>query len=180
MPRKMIVPETPDWNKLNQLLKANAAKPKLTDIERAVRENYDAICLARQNGYNTNDLCDWFREAGISGVYAKSLNSAIHKESIRRNERPATADSFSAIATRFDLKQPGVEDLATNQFYLMQGREFIRVIGIESILNGKIQYRIQGEPEGKTYSSKPEDIVKILCGPISPEAVSEILVDITQ
>lgn len=180
MVRKLQEPSLPDWEKLKTILQEKSQQPKLTEVERAVQENYELIQLAKQNGYNNNDIASWLQDSHIAGAYAKSISAALQKEAIRRGDQPAAADLLLELKSRFKLKQPAVKDLEADQFYLMQGKEALRVIALKSVTEDNVHYQLHGELNEKSHSCRPGSIVKLLQGPISSVDVEKILAEIGQ
>ena len=111
------------------------------------------------------------------GSTPKSVAAAIKKEELRRSQPKPPHVLLAELTQEFSLSKAAVDTLASEQCYLLKGREAIKVIKILEPLsaNGKVDYQILGDGEAKPYASTVEGLTESLYGPIAQSNVPSLL-----
>lgn len=165
-----------NWEELGAHLEERASKPKETPVEEAVRRYYDVLQRMRMQGCSNNDIADALTSYNIPGAYSKSVAAALRKEELRRSQVKTPEATLVELSQEFQLQKAAVDALTSEQFYLLKGREAIKVIKILEVSgNGKVDYQILGEAEAKPYTIKVEGLIENLYGPIAQSNLRSVL-----
>jgi hypothetical protein len=108
---KKSIAVKPLYDQIRDGLNEMAAQPKESPIEIVVRENYDAILKAIENGYSYSEICLFLKSKGVAGAYPKGLGSALKQVQSDEDKHPTLKQSVSKKAAS-STKQ-GQADLET-------------------------------------------------------------------